>query len=84
MATINLTPDLEAALQARADAEGIPLEQLVNRLLQRETAELHPDWAPELARRIQALDEGKERPVSGPEALAGIRSGLSRGRRAAV
>ena len=62
--TIDIDPALEAALRARADAEGLTVEQLAHRLLEREADPLarhHPRLRASL-RTIESL-RGKLGPV---------------------
>ncbi|HNC97149.1 MAG TPA: addiction module protein [Myxococcota bacterium] len=91
MTRISLTPELESAVKWAASQQGVSDQQFVldavqNELerLREEGDELHPEWGPELARRIEAMDTGKAKMIPGEEAMAGLRSHLVQRRRAAL
>lgn len=80
MTTVPIPHDLEVALSARAAAEGCTLEEMVTTLLKREVArELHPDWGPELERRIADISSGKVTCIPAKEAFTQIRARLDSG-----
>ena len=93
MTMIPLTPELESAVKLAAAQEGVSDQQFVLDAVQQklerlredseDVDELHPDWGPELARRIEAIDSGKARMIPGEEAMASLRSHLATRRRAA-
>ena len=90
MTMIPLSPELETALAARAAAEGIGLEDLIQGVL-REAAgdtgfaskEIEEAWIAEINRRVEDYDSGRTVAVDGDEAIKRIRENLRRRRAAA-
>jgi len=90
--TINLHPDLEAALHAAAEASGVTEEEFIHAALEEKLCEEHhsgfdsPEiedaWMKEISRRTEEIDSGQVVGIPAEQVFAGIRQML-RERRAA-
>jgi plasmid stability protein len=85
MTMLPLPPDLEAALAARAAAEGISVEALVLATLREATGavsfasdELEAAWQAEILRRCEEVDAGLVKPIPWEEALNQLRQSSSK------
>lgn len=85
MTTIPIPSDLEVALSARAEAEGIPVEELVRRVLYEATGgtgfaspDIEEAWINESQRRIDDTDTSGKPGIPSAEVFAHVEAELRR------